>query len=335
MHMRWFFLPAVLTLCLLSNCKSDDGPSNTPSSNFQVFWDIFDQNYSYFEQKGVDWDQVYQDFEPQINDELSNTALFGLFSEMSLLLKDLHVQVDAGFATARYQHPAGDTDNSPVNVRQYLSTVETSTNQLTIGPVSGKNVLFIGVHSLSGATNGTESQPLYDAVQQFNNYDGVIIDLRNNGGGNDGIAKSFVQRFVNGSRNFRRYRFRESSARNAFTAWTNDSLQPQNSINYTKPIIVLINRNVVSSAEGFTLMLKSLENVTLLGETTRGSTGNPGVFELPNGWSLYVSRWQVTDPDGNYIEDNGISPDLTISVTPTDRSNGRDTILEAAIAEFD
>ena len=98
--------------------------------------------------------------------------------------------------------------------------------------------------------------------------------------------------------------------------------------------MVLTNRYVVSSAEGFTLMLRALPNVTILGDTTAGSTGNPGLFEMPNGWELLVSRWQVTDPEGKFIEDQGIAPDEVVWITEEDRDAGRDTILEAAISKF-
>ena len=106
-------------------------------------------------------------------------------------------------------------------------------------------------------------------------------------------------------------------------------------IEFTKPIVMLTNRFVVSSAEGFTLMLKSLPNVTHLGDTTAGSTGNPGIFEMPNGWELFVSRWQVADPNGKLVEGNGIAPDEVVWISQADRDAGRDSILEAAIDRFD
>ena len=81
-------------------------------------------------------------------------------------------------------------------------------------------------------------------------------------------------------------------------------------------------------------MLKSLPNVTQLGDTTAGSTGNPGFFEMPNGWELFVSRWQVTDPEGNFVEDRGLAPDQVVWISPEDRNAGKDTILEAAIELF-
>ncbi|MCE7993394.1 MAG: hypothetical protein HEP71_15515 [Roseivirga sp.] len=329
-----YFIFSLITLGLLSfSCGSDDEPTNTPTANFEAFWNTFDQQYSYFELKNIDWDAIKTEYAPQITDNITDRQLFDTFSEIIWKLKDGHVRLQSSQGNSFYRLEPGEVDNSAVNPQQYVNITEQN-NRFTIGRLKDKNVGYIAVHSLSGNIDGPEYQALYASVSSFSSYDGLIIDLRNNGGGNDAIAQRFVQSFASQSVVFRRFRFREQSSRNAFTPWQESLITPENTINFEKPIVVLTNRRVVSSAEGFTLMLKALFNVTLMGDTTAGSTGNPGAFQLPNGWELYVSRWQVTDPDGNYVEDQGIAPDQVVYITEADRNSGVDTILEAAIASF-
>ncbi len=334
MRLRHFIIPLLAPVLLFLSCGSDDQPINTPAVNFETFWSTIDQHYPYFELKGVDWDAVKDEFEPQVSDQLTNRQLFDIFSQMILRLEDGHTGIKSSFATRFHSLDPGTVDNSAVNPEQYVSVTQRN-NRYTIGKLRDKNVGYLAIGSLSGITESPEYQALYQSVNTFNSYDGLIIDLRNNGGGNDGIAQRFVQSFSGENVVFRRVRFREQNGRNSFTAWQESRLRPDNAINFNKPIIVLTNRGVVSSAEGFTLMLKALSNVTIIGDTTAGSTGNPGRFNLPNDWELSVSRWQVTDPEGNYIEDQGIAPDKVIWISEADRNAGKDTILEAAIASFD
>jgi C-terminal processing protease CtpA/Prc len=71
--------------------------------------------------------------------------------------------------------------------------------------------------------------------------------------------------------------------------------------------------------------------VTLGGDRTAGSTGNPGTFPLANGWSYTVSRWIEYTSDNQPIEDIGIAPDLFVPTDPGDFSAGRDPVLEWAL----
>lgn len=334
MRLKQLISSLAIVAVLFLSCGNDDAPVNTPAANFEAFWNTFDQQYSYFELKGIDWDAIRAAYEPQITENLNNRQLFDIFSEIIQGLQDGHVGLKSSLGNSFYSLDRGTVDNSAVNLQQYIA-VSQQNSRYTLGTVRNKNLGYIGVHSLSGNVDGQEYQALYQSVSSFNSYDGLIIDLRNNGGGNDGIAQRFVQSFAHQEVTFRRFRFREQSSRNAFTAWQESRIVPDNSINFNKPIVVLTNRRVVSSAEGFTLMLKALSNTTLMGDTTAGSTGNPGIFNLPNNWELFVSRWQVTDPDGKYVEDHGIAPDRVVWITEADRTTGRDTILQTAIDSFD
>jgi hypothetical protein len=100
---------------------------------------------------------------------------------------------------------------------------------------------------------------------------------------------------------------------------------------YDGPIVVLQNRGLFSAAETFVLAMRTRPDVTFVGDSTGGGSGNPIPRELPNRWVLWVSRWQVTTPGGSWYEGIGLAPDVLESVSEQDLARARDPILERAI----
>ena len=75
--------------------------------------------------------------------------------------------------------------------------------------------------------------------------------------------------------------------------------------------------------------MKSLGNVTIVGDTTGGGCGLPFTSELPNGWRVRFSSCPVMDAQGRLTE-FGVAPDVRVDMDEQDRS--RDAILDTAIA---
>lgn len=78
-------------------------------------------------------------------------------------------------------------------------------------------------------------------------------------------------------------------------------------------------------------MMKALLQIIIVGDTTGGGSGNPGYYEMPNGWTFRASRWIAAEPDFNLVEDRGIYPNRPLRNTATDIQQNRDRILEKAI----
>ena len=77
------------TLCLmLTSCITEDTPHNTPEGNFDYLWKILDEHYCFFAEKnklyGVDWNDVYARYKPQVRPNMSNEQLFTLCAQMLL-----------------------------------------------------------------------------------------------------------------------------------------------------------------------------------------------------------------------------------------------------------
>jgi C-terminal processing protease CtpA/Prc len=127
------------------------------------------------------------------------------------------------------------------------------------------------------------------------------------------------------------FRFRNGPGHGDFTAPTTRTLNPRGPWTWTAPVFLLIGRGVYSSNESFVSAMRELGNVTTVGDTTGGGTGNPSFHDLGDGWRYSVPRWIATTPDGIVIEDNGIPPDVPIRFDPADFQRRVDVTLDSAL----
>ena len=108
-------------------------------------------------------------------------------------------------------------------------------------------------------------------------------------------------------------------------------LNPRGEWQYTGSVLLLMGRRCASSNESFIAAMQQLPNVTLVGDRTAGSSGNPGTFPLASGWSYTVSRWIEYTADDQVIEDVGISPRVFVPTGSGDFMQGRDPVLDWAL----
>ena len=92
---------------------------------------------------------------------------------------------------------------------------------------------------------------------------------------------------------------------------------------------MLTNRRVYSAANAFSVYMKTLPNVRLVGDHTGGGAGLPFSSSLPCGWSVRFSAVPMYDAQGQSTE-FGIEPDYNVQQTDEDFAKGRDTIIEFA-----
>jgi C-terminal processing protease CtpA/Prc len=76
--------------------------------------------------------------------------------------------------------------------------------------------------------------------------------------------------------------------------------------------------------------MRELPTVTILGDTTGGSSGNPRHHRL-GAWTYTVSRWIEWTADRRVIEWNGIPPDSVVRWDPNVVALGEDPVLAAAL----
>jgi C-terminal processing protease CtpA/Prc len=79
------------------------------------------------------------------------------------------------------------------------------------------------------------------------------------------------------------------------------------------------------------MVLKSLPNATVMGETTFGIFSEAIPRMLPNGWIFSLSTMRLYAPDGQFYEQQGIAPDIEVLPDPDELMAGNDNMLEAAL----
>jgi C-terminal processing protease CtpA/Prc len=170
-------------------------------------------------------------------------------------------------------------------------------------------------------------------IREFQNTDGIIIDVRNNPGGfarNDQyISSVFVDREITYSYTS----LKVGPGHHEFGDPVAKIIYPlTDSLRYNKNNVLLTNRFSGSGSEIVAMIFKNLSYSTQIGDTTNGSFGEiTHVAQLPNGWTLNYPCTLTTLGDGSSPEGIGIIPEIYVDNTKADISEGNDKVLEKAI----
>jgi len=81
------------------------------------------------------------------------------------------------------------------------------------------------------------------------------------------------------------------------------------------PIVVLVNGNTASAAEIVSGALQDHKRAVIMGTTTLGTGTVLNEFDLPDGSAIYLGVLEWLTPNGNFIRDKGISPNIAVPLT--------------------
>lgn len=168
-----------------------------------------------------------------------------------------------------------------------------------------------------------------DALKDLEDTDGLIIDVRVNGGGQDQVALTFVRHFMSQSQVV----YSKSAGRGAWATSIKDVvLDPQTDNIYLKPTAVLVSGGTASAAELFTVAMASLPQVTVIGERTAGEFSDILVKRLTSDIAFGISNEIYLDTQGNNYEGVGIPTDIVVPFgTLQEREGGYDAGIDVAI----
>ncbi len=329
-YITFIFFVLVLAGCSEMFVQSDS--STEPVDIFELVWSDFDRYYPFFVDKKIDWNSVYSVYREKIDNSMSDEALFTVLSDMTKVLRDGHVNIYTPFGTSAY---TGWYDNYPKNFyfsiikNRYLLFNHTITGGGNIhygrfGPVG-----YVYIESFSGQGNWAES--IDEVIRELGDLDGMIVDVRHNGGGSSADANTIAGRFTDRNRVYSYIQYRNGPRHTDFTDLRERTISPGGPGQYIKPIVLLTNRSTFSAAEDFTLAMRELPHVTHFGDTTGGGFGNPIFRELPNGWGYRLPVWRQFPVDLKQLEGIGIAPDRKINISSLDAQMQVDTIIERAL----
>lgn len=326
----------VILLCcaFLWGCEkiffSDEEISNTYV--FEYFWKEIDRHFSFFEILNMDWDSVYNVYAPQVNNQMGESQLFAVMEDVILLLKDGHSNLYSPYGYSRYNYRP---DYVPFNMladwNHYLLQYNQLNNVLGYGVLKNTNIGYVYISTFGSVGKENLFEEIDDALYLLGNVNGIIIDVRNNGGGSSTNANIIASRFTDTTRYIFSNRYRNGPGHNDFTGWNDFYIEPHEGYRFLGPVCVLTNRYCYSSTEWFIAEMDRLPNVTIVGDTSGGGSGNPLIRELPNGWVMRVSNSQKRLPDGREYQYTGLLPDVPVWISESDSLAGVDAIIETAI----
>ena len=322
---------AIFALLLMGACVNEEQFDDTPQGNLEALWKIIDEHYCFLDYKqheyGLDWDRVYNKYKVRVSYNMTDMQLFEVMGDMLSELRDGHVNLSAAHDYSRYWswYEAYPTNYSDTLYRAYMGTDYKIAAGLSYR-ILDDNIGYVRYKSFS---SGIGEGNLDEVLLHMALCRGMIIDIRENGGGDLTNAEKFASRFTNEKVLVGYIQHKTGKGHSDFSEMQPRYLEPSANLRWQKPVVVLTNRHVFSAANEFTMYMKALPLVKIVGDHTGGGAGMPFSSSLPNGWTVRFSAVPMYDADKQCME-FGIEPDYNVQLKDEDILRGKDTLIEFA-----
>lgn len=322
-----FLLFPCFLVSFLPACVEIEEYVDTPQGNFEALWKIIDERYCFFDYKEVDWNRIHDEYLRRISNDMNQESLFMLLNEMLQELKDGHVNLTTPFDVGRYwkwfeDYPSNYDESL---IRQYLGTDYRIAGSIRY-KILDDNIAYLRYADFSSGIGETNLDYI---IEKAGICLGMIIDIRDNGGGVLTYSDVFASRFVNEKTLVGYIRHKTGKGHNDFSEPYPKYIEPSSRLRYQKPVVILTNRKCFSTTNDFVNTMGYAPNVTILGDRTGGGSGLPFSSELPNGWSVRFSTCPMFNADMEHLE-FGIDPDEPCYLLKEDIHKGKDTLIEKA-----
>lgn len=334
---KYTYIILALALFAFNSCEKtffEPEPANNPEALFVDLWTTFSTDYAGFEERGVDWNEQYQIYRPQVSAETSSDELKEIIKQMLRVLNDGHVSFTTPDADVYYSNLIIDQriDNDLFDLdlvkSKYLSKdfKESGEGGNTYGMMGKIGYLYLAwIHD--------NMLDLNNILDYFSDAEGLIIDLRHNQGGNFTYAFSEFGRLTDEERFVYRSKTKNGIGPDEYTEWYDWSIYPSGTY-FNKPIVLLTDRYTISAGERMAMACKTLPNLVHMGDTTSGAMATKIGKELANGWYYSLVTQKIEFRDGISYEGPGLPPDIFVKNTSEEMAAGQDRTLEEALARF-
>jgi len=323
--------------------------SRDPEKNFESLWQTFHNRYPFFELRNVDWKKQYDTYRPKVTIKTSADELFDILCEMLDPLDDGHVELEAkaiGGRKRRYftaeKKPRFHREFAKRGIKQLFKTSAktlvghgfgkpTQTEAWMLQYCRSREFGYIRILELEGVKKRRLTAALEKIADDFEFLKGMIIDIRDNPGGEDSIALAIINRFCDRKRVAFRRKTKIGPGKNDFKPLKTWYLEPQGDVQFTGPIVLLTCDSVFSGGEAFALAIRQLPYVTIIGDHTNGIFSYQLEKKLPNGWDYCLSYQVYFSADRVCYEGKGVPADIELFNKKADIENGIDPLIIRAL----
>lgn len=295
----------------------------------EVLREMIDEQYSYRDRLGLDWDQLFKDHTQMMVDAQTPRRFAQIAAVMLANAQDKHIWFVAdGEHIPSFMRPM--TPNANAELLPTLVPGWQQQNGIVYTGLFDDGIGYVRIDSWS--TNDPRAyEPVYRLIGAHPDMKGLIIDVRFNGGGSETLAQDLAGCFVDKPVVYAKHVYRDPASDSGFTKAFERTLEPNpGRPKYRGKVAVLSGPVVMSSCEAFVLMMKQAPKATVFGATTQGASGNPRAYELGNGVTAFLSSWKSMLPDGTAFEGVGVEPDVEVAVSEQAFTDG-DPVLDAAM----
>lgn len=233
----------------------------------------------------------------------------------------------------------------PRLTREQLNSLPNPTKSFDLRMLPN-NIALVTINTMSDGPG--EEKFMAENFPALSKAAAVILDLRDNGGGNSSVGYNILSYFIDKSFKGSSWYTREYHP--TFRPWgQSDKVfgqeaeaismeqikQMRNGVEpFLGPLVVLSSPRTFSAAEDFLVAFKPTKRGLIIGEPSGGSTGQPLVISLPGGGTARICSKHDTFADGTEFIGVGVIPDIAVSPKVTDFTQGKDAVLERAIEEI-
>lgn len=321
-----------------------DAPDASPSAVAAAFLDHFERHYAFFDLRPPGFAARAERLNAAITPGMDDDALWHAFGRFMEGLSDSHTKLirRTERGTQRIQDGQGTTlprIRETLGEPQWLTGLIDATRRnlgdsarqagggrILWGTIDGR-VGYLQLFVMGGFTDRSDfasaawaeaemaalNTAFDEAFASFQGLDAVIVDLSNNRGGWDQVAKALPGRFTNQA-----YVGFTTQSRGSGLAPFPHRIEPAKGPRFAGPVYLMTSDVTVSGGELATLAFRGLDQVVQVGGTTRGAFSTPLAKPLPNGWLLELSNEVFAAPDGTVFEERGLAPDIELAIYPAD-----------------
>jgi hypothetical protein len=239
-----------------------------------------------------------------------------LTADVRSVAKDLHMKVRFApgldlFDEADQPEPASLAEWEQRNnflLRPILRHMATR-GKVRVGRL-GDNVGYLKVSGFPDAF--LISDKFAAAMDQLADTDGLIMDLRRNGGGDPQAVVLLVSYFVDGRTRLNDIWDRDTG--NTVQHWTHDKLDGKR-YGGKKPVLILVGPETASAGEDFAYTMQAMKRATVIGQPTWGGAHPVSPHRIgEHFYAVIPSQRSISPITGSNWESVGVVPD--IAATP-------------------